>query len=633
MSSRDPLFFKKNIELLTRLYPRFRQEILDHYKASPELLIKEGSAGLPTALLHGRYLHSRHNPEREADRLVGQVCGDIPGIGVFLGFGLGYQIEAFRKRFPDSVVILVEKDPALFLSALSSRNMGKIFSGPVSLLLDSPPEEIVPLLEQFPEKHIHIVRLQAAIDNSPGYYEKVEEFARVGVSRRKVNTATLQRFGRRWIRNLALNIETMETAGDVGSWAKVLAGIPAFIAAAGPSLDDTLPFLETIRRKAVIISSDTAARFLLKRGIQPDFIILVDPQYWNTRHLDGLDLSGSILISEPATHPKVFHESYREIFLSASIFPLGTYLEPEGRQRHTLGAGGSVATTAWDFGRLLGARPLFLSGLDLGFPDGRTHFRGSYFEERIRSLNTRFKPHEHGIFRYLHSGFPFFYEDFDGNRVLTDKRLEVYRQWFEEQLRSGTSANHTFTLSRRGVRILGVETEDVEVFRSLPDRRDEIDAKINACLNQHSRHREENSGENSVAQRVQRLRQELLKLKDLSAEGLRTVEQTQQISKRGETAHAPFGEASLFIKGTMRETQLLKKLDLIDHRILNMAERRIAAFLITPILQEIESRAGQTGSMEENLDLSFHIYSELASAVEFHLDLFSIRNTVKELAK
>jgi hypothetical protein len=111
------------------------------------------------------------------------------------------------------------------------------------------------------------------------------------------------------------------------------------------------------------------------------------------------------------------------------------------------------------------------------------------------------------------------------------------------------------------------------------------------------------------------------------------VEQTQQISKRGETAHAPFGEASLFIKGTMRETQLLKKLDLIDHRILNMAERRIAAFLITPILQEIESRAGQTGSMEENLDLSFHIYSELASAVEFHLDLFSIRNTVKELAK
>lgn len=643
MSSGNQIFLKKNIDLLTHLYPRLRKEVLDRYEPAEELLVEEGSAGFPTLRLNSRYLHSRHNPEREAERLVGKICGETSGTGVFLGFGLGYQVEAFRRQFPDAPVIIVEQDPAFFLKALTVRDMAGIFSGPVSLLLDSPAEELIPLLDLFPENHIHMVRLQALVDNDPGYYGKVADIAKVGASRRKVNTATLKRFGRRWVRNLARNIKTMENAGNVGVWGRVFTGIPAFIAAAGPSLDDALPFLKDIRRKAVIISSDTAARLLLKHGIDPDFIILVDPQYWNTRHLDGLDLSRSILISEPATHSGVFHREYRGIYLSGSIFPLGSYLEPEGKERHRLGAGGSVATTAWDFGRLVGAGPLFLSGLDLGFPDGLTHYRGSYFEERIRNTGDRFRPHEQGIFNYLHSGYPYLYEDYEGNPILTDRRLEVYRRWFEEQLvleagaaggaggdtvgsaggeADGADSSGTFTLSSRGVLVRGIEPRGPEVFESLPDRRREIDEKIAVILRRSNNPQTDahpgtavvrGDKPGAVDERVRKLRQELQKLRTLAGEGADIVEAV----KTRLSAAPPDHEID------RHETQLLQKLDKIDHRILNMSERQVAAFLITPILQEIETRAGQTGSMVENLELSQHLYKELVTSVDFHLGLFS----------
>ena len=53
-----------------------------------------------------------------------------------------------------------------------------------------------------------------------------------------------------------------------------------------------------------------------------------------------------------------------------------------------------MATTAWDLARALGSSPVYLSGLDLGFPDGRTHAAASLFEQRALSSGGRLAPSE-----------------------------------------------------------------------------------------------------------------------------------------------------------------------------------------------------------------------------------------------
>ncbi len=95
----------------------------------PGLKIEESRTGVPTAQTDGRYLHSRMDPVREAERMVAREAESEPGCAVFLGFGLGYQIEAFRRRYPQTAVIIIEADPALFKAALAARDMSTVFTG------------------------------------------------------------------------------------------------------------------------------------------------------------------------------------------------------------------------------------------------------------------------------------------------------------------------------------------------------------------------------------------------------------------------------------------------------------------------------------------------------------------------
>ena len=92
-------------------------------------------------------------------------------------------------------------------------------------------------------------------------------------------------------------------------------------------LYEVITQLPRLADRCVVIAVDTALRACLSAGVQPDFTILVDPQYWNWRHLDGTRAAGSVLITESAAWPAVFRYPARDIFLCSSLFPLGKYLE------------------------------------------------------------------------------------------------------------------------------------------------------------------------------------------------------------------------------------------------------------------------------------------------------------------
>src|SRR6056297_1551808 len=120
------------------------------------MTIENTPEGDPTARLCNRYLHSRHNPVREAERLITNICGESSGgVGVFLGFGLGYQIDAFRLQYPESPILIVESRPSLFLKALGTRDFSELFLPRTTLLLGSTVEELSLLLTHYSEAHLY----------------------------------------------------------------------------------------------------------------------------------------------------------------------------------------------------------------------------------------------------------------------------------------------------------------------------------------------------------------------------------------------------------------------------------------------------------------------------------------------
>jgi len=596
-----------NIARVEALYPRFRTEIADMYVPAARLSSEASKTGLPTAHIDGRYLHSKYNPKTEADRIIYQRCASTVRTGVFLGFGLGYLVEAFMERFPETPVIIIEKDPSLFLKALSIKDFTALFSRHVSIILGIDPAEISGALSSLGNQPFHIIPLIPIVETCEEYYLQVENILKSRLSRYQVNRATLNRFGKRWIRNLAGNLDIISTAGDVGMWRAAFSSIPSVIAAAGPTLDELLPLLPDLAERAVIISSDTAARALLRIGVTPDFIIVVDPQYWNSRHLDGLDLSDSILVSESATHPDIFRGRYRSIYFSGSLFPLGAFLEGERSSRMKLGAGGSVATTAWDFARLIGSSRIVAAGLDLGFPDLQTHFRGCYFEQRLFTLNSRFKPYEQSYFQSMKSGAPFQAEDFNGRPVLTDRRLVVYKQWFEEQLAHPSSPS-TLTISSRGMRISGIEAQSPETVLSWPMKRNEINTLKKRVLNLDG-----TAGE-PIGLRLKKLILDLQKLKQTADRGVQAVSELLPTAQSG---------------GDDIHALQLRALDDIDRDILNISGRNVAGFLINPLLEEIQQSQPEQDTLENNLNTSLRLYTEIAKAADFHIQLFSKYNSQK----
>ena len=152
-------------------------------------------------------------------------------------------------------------------------------------------------------------------------------------------------------------------------------GVPAVVAAAGPSLDRVIADLQRLQDRALIIAVDTALRPLMARGIAPHLAVAVDPSERNARHLSNLDGAGDTwFVAEPGVHPHAFPTFAGRTF----VFRVGDNhpwprLASLGITRGTLDAWGSVLVSALDLAIRLGARPIAIVGADLAYTGGQPY--------------------------------------------------------------------------------------------------------------------------------------------------------------------------------------------------------------------------------------------------------------------
>jgi len=605
--------YSQNTAKLFHTHPDMKQILLadDNLLGDPsfahinfETVIAD--SGEITAKYEGVFLHSKRNPLEEAKKVLEKKLTESTQLCILGGFGLGYFCETLLRMRPNTPVIIIEPDIRLFRKALAQRDMTEfIGNNNITFVLGDKAEQIQTPLTLFGCSDIVFIPNRAESRQFGDFFQKVQEYIHQHISRENINKNTLRKFGKTWVRNLLKNMNYFTKYPGIEYFKDMFEGIPSLIIAAGPSLDTILPSLDVLQKHCLIIAVDTASEICLRYGIEPDFLVVVDPQYWNSRHLDRAKLNNTIIISEPSTYPRVFRLlKGLPTYFCSSLFPLGRYLESLlSSTRGELGAGGSVATTAWDFARYLKCSPIFTAGLDLGFPYKTTHFKGGYFEERAHTLSDRFNPAEHLSFVYLHDAHPFLLPAFNGDKVLSDKRMIIYKNWFEAQLRNAPDID-VRCITPESAEIQGVKCSKPEDITNLPQIRNGISSNYHKTTQFFKNF--SLPGKEKIIEKIHRLSAELDLLVDSGKKGLALTQKLEKNLEKG-----------------LSTSSIIAELDNLDSTIIKTGSSDIAGFLMQPILKDILSTQYIDIKKETVIKNSRSIYSSLCESAEYHKKLLN----------
>ncbi|MFH1626119.1 MAG: 6-hydroxymethylpterin diphosphokinase MptE-like protein [Pseudomonadota bacterium] len=333
-------------------------------------------------------------------------------------------------------------------------------------------------------------------------------------SQASININTIEKFAKLWTRNLIKNIDTIASSPGVSYLRNFHKNQPSLIINSGPSLEETLEYIHLLKDKLIIIAVDSSLRALQRkralnkhensekrafgpreretagelaiggegllekalvlRQRDPDYLVISDAQLENAKHLWRIAPTKAIVVADSAIYPGTFRALSNPVYLVSSYFPLGKLFELRIGEKGNLSVGGSVSTTAYALADLLGCSPIYMAGLDHGYPGGETHFKGAMSETVYLNRSNRLWPYYTQSLSEVLGGAPYWT---DSNSpfcvVQTDHRFRVYREWFKKVVAYKDSAP-TFNLGPRSAAIEGVKYKHVSELLGLPNIKKEV---------------------------------------------------------------------------------------------------------------------------------------------------------------
>lgn len=360
-----------------------------------------------TVIVNGIRLHSAYNPQKEAERFVQQItCPYNPKAVLITEPACSYCLPFLRERFKNARILAVRYDKqfasydAGFDHVLYAEK-GNSLSEQLFLLLGEEGLSQTLFLSWKPSE-------QAYSSQNTFVWNEIKQA--VLKSRDVLGTRTY--FAQRWAKNacrFALYAQSFSIPQKTHD--------PVVICASGPSLMSSLPEIQRLRSRMIVIAVSSALLPLVTYGITPDLIISTDGGYWAKPHLSCIDRN---MLSVPlALSPE--SACHTQILSSCSIVPLAygdgisqTILEelniPAVRAERNGTVSGTVARLALN----LTDNDVYICGLDLASAPGSVHAHPNENENRDSTKDNRLSPQET---RLTPTHF-------------SNGSLELYRKWF-----------------------------------------------------------------------------------------------------------------------------------------------------------------------------------------------------------
>ena len=234
-----------NLAALWATEPKLAEAVESALEAPPHAL-EASKSGLPTVCVKtedGRsvYLHSRHQPRGEAQRLIESIAIEQKTAFYVLGLGLGYHLELLFERASDEAIFCIfEPDVRVIRAALQSRDLSGLI-GSHRLLWFSELDKSALFRRLTPHTALisvgwETVEHAASVQLHEAFYKQVRLWLGEFASFCRTNMNTLLLNSEQTARNVAQNIGWYAAAGGINRLAGRYRGSPAVIVSAGPSL-------------------------------------------------------------------------------------------------------------------------------------------------------------------------------------------------------------------------------------------------------------------------------------------------------------------------------------------------------------------------------------------------------------
>ena len=376
-------------------------------------------------------LHSRYDPEREAQQWCDQLeCKDRDVI-VLYGLGLGYHVKRLLSRKSRPIFAIEPNSEVIDMS----RKLNPAFFEDADIHVVTNWEEFKSIYSQTasPWQNIFFAKIPSYPSVYHSHYLRFTEKLKREMLRVQADRTTAILHSKVWQTNFLKNLRYLEESAPVASTFNEFAKQPLIIVSGGPSLTKNMHLLKKAKGKALIVAVGAVVKLLIENDIRPDLIISFDGNLDNYKHFEGLDLPDVTLLYDPIVHYKVVeqHAGPKSIMMVHE-----NWLEDVlGNSPGGLLPGPSISNTAFDLAYRLGADPIILIGQDLSYED-------SYHAEGIGTVTDT---------RELTEWIP----GQDGAPVRTSKPLLTFLHWFEERFRNLEGERTIINATEGGANIRG----------------------------------------------------------------------------------------------------------------------------------------------------------------------------------
>ncbi len=571
-----------------------------------ELKIISTKSGVPSLQWQGRYLHSRHDPVKESRSQLSQLAlNNIEAhtIIFFIGAGLGYIISEFYRRYTN-VAIWYEPNPDIASLAIKHNDLGKYLESKQLRLLQKKSigdNELQNIIENHNNSDVLFCGHRASYPIAPEYLQFQKSLEGL-LNRKSVNMATLARFDRLWMRNILANYHALLRARPVKELFALVSNQPVLVCGAGPSLHYDLDIIHKYRNCFLLICVDTALAPLVKKGIDPDIVLCVDPQPISRHYITGYEGEAFFVVDPSCSYLALRLIPPERLFYFWSPFSLSKlFFDFIGEEPGKIAFGGSVSTNAYDLAIQMGCDPIILAGQDAAFTDGLAHLRGAVLEEHIFHKQDRFFNYELHNYRQLNA-LPIRYLTADTkekvDKIATNDKLLIFHQWFQRRIQEDLQRGFQIKkISNKGAKLEGLLSEDGETFFS---------KQINSLDNMVSIKKLIKTKDSLLVQKNQKRAKEFYKLiEKLSHEFTNYICKVKDGIRIAQKLH----DTLLQKTHTSNYFDLLNEMETIDKEIIQF--KKISALashvlqrLIFQILEENKSKSKGNNEQQKNDDHS-----------------------------
>ena len=409
------------------------------------------------AFSDGKTMFSRYAPLREADNFAtnlmkennpyesmgsGGLLQGGAGFFVVCGLGNGLHIRALKKKFPTSVILVIEKSLEDIQWLKEHFDLSEILSQQDICItsLSQATERFIQLYNPLLQGNFFFLPLRSWVDQLPQEAMVVKNEIQQALKDIAADYSTQAYFGKIWFRNFFQNLSLLPQTHppaqlpDAGSYSQ------AFVAAAGPSLENFIPDLQqaTIRTDLYLIATDTSLPVLLRHNVEPNMVVTIDGQASSSRHFLKRIPGTTVLAADISCCPAVArrcHEAGCPVLFFRNRNPLPAVLDHYLQQHDSMGlpvidtGAGTVTAAAVDLARWLGFTRIQVGGGDFAYLDGKPYCRGTYFEDQFVQFADRTSSMEQKYVELMFKGTTIR----DTNKITTPV-LENYSKSFHQYL-------------------------------------------------------------------------------------------------------------------------------------------------------------------------------------------------------